>query len=318
MPTPTSPPRDVDVAVVGGGPAGLAAALALGRQRRSVVVVDAGEPRNAPAHAVQAFLTRDGTPPAQLRGLARREVERYGVQLLDEVVTTVHRGTDDHLDVELADGGRIAARALVVTTGLVDELPDVPGLAALWGGDVVHCPYCHGWEVRDRTIGVLHTSPVSLHQAALFRQLSDDVVLLAHTGPTPDPDALAGLRARGVRVVDGEVTALETTAGRLDGVRLADGQQVPLGALVVATRMRARAGLLAGLGLQAQPHPSGMGDHVPSDPTGRTALPGVWVAGNVTDPSLQVIGAAAHGNLVGAMVNADLVVQDTAAARAAA
>ncbi len=312
---PTSTARRVDVCVVGGGPAGLSAALVLARSRRSVLVIDAGEPRNAPASAVHAFLSRDGTPPAELLAAGRAEVSGYGGELESGDVVDVER-TSDGFRVARADGRTVLARRLIVTTGLVDELPEVPGLAERWGRDVVHCPYCHGWEVRDRAIGVLNTSPMSLHQLHLFRQLSERVVLLAHDGPVPDTDEAASLAARDVEVVVGRVVALEVDGDALTGVRLADGGRVPLEVVAVAPRFVARSALLEQLGLDPVELPSGIGLHVPADPTGATSVPGVWVAGNVTDPSAQVVAAAAQGNRVGAVVNADLVTEDVARARA--
>jgi thioredoxin reductase len=174
----------------------------------------------------------------------------------------------------------------------------------------VHCPYCHSWEVRDQVIGVLATSPMALHQAGLFRQLSDHVVVLRHTVGELDADRLAVLGVRGVAVVDGEVVALEVHDDRLAGVRLAGGTVVELEVLAVASRVTVRSELLAGLGIATAEHPSGMGLHVPADPMGRTEVAGVWVAGNVTDPSAQVIMAAAQGNRVGAVINAELVGED--------
>jgi thioredoxin reductase len=301
--------REVDVLVVGGGPAGLSAALVLARSRRSVLVVDGGEPRNAPAEAVHAFLTRDGIAPAAFLELARAEVASYGVAL--HAGRAVAAGREDgRLRVELDDGGVVVARRLLLTTGLVDEIPQIPGLTARWGREVVHCPYCHGWEVRDRHIGVLVTSPMSLHQAGLFHQLSDRVVLLTHTGPPPDPERLATMAARGVEVVEGEVVEVEVDDEALVGVRLADGRRIPLEVLAVAPRFVARSDLLADLGVGLAELPSGTGVHVPADPTGRTDVAGVWVAGNVTDPSAQVIAAAAQGNRTGAVINADLVEED--------
>jgi thioredoxin reductase len=312
-----SPERLVDVCVIGGGPAGLSAALVLARSRRSVLVVDAGEPRNAPAEAMHAFLSRDGMAPAEFLALGRAEVTGYGGEVESGQVVDVE-DIGDRFRIARADGRIVRARRLVLTTGLVDELPDVPGVAERWGRDVVHCPYCHGWEVRDRLIGVLSTSPMSLHQVALFRQLSDRVVVLVHDGPSPDTDQAAQLAARGVEVVEGRVTALEVEDDVLTGVRLVNGRRVALEVLVVAPRFIARSGLLERLGLAPVALPSGTGLHIPADPTGATSVPGVWVAGNVTDPSAQVIAAAAQGNRVGAIVNADLVTEDIALARVGA
>jgi thioredoxin reductase len=301
---------EVDVCVIGGGPAGLSAALVLARSRRSVLVVDADEPRNAPAEAVHAFLSRDGVAPSELLEGGRAEVTRYGGEHRTDRVAGVER-SGAGFTIHLAGGDDVHARRLVVTTGLVDELPDVPGVSERWGRDVVHCPYCHGWEVRDRTIGVLATSAMSLHQAALFRQLSDRIVVLTHTGPRFAADDLAPLSARGVEVVDGTVLELEVHGDALTGVRLAGGRRVALEVLAVAPRFVARSELLVALGLRAVEHPSGTGPHVPADAAGATEVRGVWVAGNVTDPSAQVITAAAQGTRVGAAVNVDLVAEDT-------
>jgi thioredoxin reductase len=216
----------------------------------------------------------------------------------------------------MADGRSVRARRLLVTSGLVDELPDVAGLRERWGRDVLHCPYCHGWEVRDQAVGVLASGPMSVHQALLFRQLTADVTFFSHTLP-PTAEQAEQLAARGITVVDGEVAAVEVADDRLTGVRLWDGRTVRREAVVVATRMVARAGFLDGLGLRAVEHPSGVGDYIPADPTGQTEVPGVWVAGNVTDLTAQVGAAAAGAATAAARINADLVMEETQAAVAA-
>jgi len=307
---------ELDVVVIGGGAAGLSGALMLARARRSVVVVDAGTPRNAPAAGVHGLLGRDGTPPAGLLDRGRAEVRSYGGEIVRGEVETVERD-GDRFAVRVAGGGTLRARRLLVTTGLVDELPVVPGLRERWGRDVVHCPYCHGWEVRDRAIGVLATGPMSVHQALLFRQWSADVTLFTHRAPAPDPEQAERLAARGIAVVTGEVAALEVAGDRLTGVRLADGTVIAREVVAVAPRMVARAGLLESLGLRAVEHPSGAGEHVPADPTGRTEVAGVWVAGNVTDLSAQVGTAAAAAAFAAAQINLELVTEETDAAVAA-
>ena len=305
-----------DVVVTGGGAAGLNGALQLARSRRSVLVVDAGQPRNRPAHAVHGLLGHDGLPPAQLLARGRDEVRGYGGEVVTGAVAAVRGDLDSGFTVALADGRTVRARRLLVTSGLVDELPAIPGLRERWGRDVVHCPYCHGWEVRDQAIGVLASGPRSVHQALLFRQLSDDVVYFRHETALDDAEA-AQLAARGIRVVDGEVSALVIADDRLAGVRLADGSVVPRQAVAVGARMTARAGFLADLGLKPSEHPSGMGVHIPADPAGRTEVPGVWAAGNVTDLFAQVGASAAAGALAGAVINADLVEEEVRRAVAA-
>ncbi|NEK58327.1 NAD(P)/FAD-dependent oxidoreductase [Geodermatophilus sabuli] len=311
---------EYDVVVVGGGAAGLSGALALARARRSVLVVDAGDPRNAPAEQVHNYLGREGTPPAELYAVGRAEVTGYGAELLSGTVTAA-MPEDGGFAVSLADGDTVRARRLLVTTGLTDVLPDVPGLAERWGRDVLHCPYCHGWEARDRAIGVLSTGPLAVHQALMWRQWSDDVTLFRHTGPEPTDEEREQLGARGVSVVDGEVVAVEATGDRLSGLRLADGTRIAREALAVATVMTARSAVLEKLGLEAVEQRMGeavVGTAVPADATGATAVPGVWVAGNIADVSAQVIVAAAAGMRAGAMINADLIAEDTRRAVAAA
>jgi len=304
------------VVVVGGGAAGLSGALMLARARRQVVVIDVGAPRNAPAAGVHGFLARDGISPAELLERGRAEVRRYGGHVVDGEVAAVAR-EDSGFTVALADGRTVRARRLLVATGLVDELPGIAGLRARWGRDVVHCPYCHGWEVRDQAIGVLATGPLAVHQALLFRQWSADITFFSHTTPRPAGEEAEQLAARGIRVVDGEVASLEIAGDRLVGVRLSDGTVVSRQALAVSPRVTARAGVLTALGLQPMAHPLGAGEYVAADATGLTAVPGVWVAGNVTDLSAQVGGAAAAGAVAAAAINADLVAEETRRAVAA-
>jgi thioredoxin reductase/SAM-dependent methyltransferase len=300
-----------DVAVLGGGAAGLSGAVILGRARRSVVVIDAGAPRNAPAEGVHGFLSRDGISPLELVEIGRTEVKRYGGLVLPATAFAA-RPADDGFEVSLDDGRAIAARRLLVTTGLADELPGVTGLAERWGRDVVHCPYCHGWELSDQPVGVLATNTEwAVHQALLFRQLTADVILFQHTAPALTHDQSAQLNAWGISVVTGPVDSLEVTDDRITGLRLADGTVVARSAVVVAPRLTANTKLLTDLGLEATPHPMGIGQSIAADPTGLTNVPGVWVAGNVTDLMAQVVSAAAGGVAAAAAINADLIAEDT-------
>ena len=164
-----------DVVVVGGGPAGLSAALVLGRARRRVAVVDAGAPRNAPAAHMHGYLSRDGLPPAELLAVGRAELTSYGVELIADHVVAADRG----FVIRLGGGRVLTARRLLIATGIRDELPDIPGVRERWGRDLLHCPYCHGWEVRDQPLGVLGTQPAAAEHALLVRQWSADVIFFA-------------------------------------------------------------------------------------------------------------------------------------------
>ena len=307
--------ENYDVAVIGGGAAGLSGAIALARSRRSVLLVDAGYPRNAAAGHVHNFLTRDGTPPADLYSVGRGEFQAYGGTAAHANASRLSRD-GEVFRVELEDRA-VTARRLLVATGSRDELPDIPGLAPRWGTDVLHCPYCHGWEVRDRCIGVLATGPTAMHQALMFRHLGDRVSLLQHTGPALAPGQGEQLAALGVPVVTGTVAEVTAGPAGLTGVRLQDGSQVELDALVVAPVSWARAELLAPLGLlpgEVRVEGYLLGTQIDADANGATSAAGVWVAGNVASVRAQVVSSAAAGLAAGAAINGDLITADAARA----
>jgi thioredoxin reductase len=269
-----------DVVVIGGGAAGLSAALQLTRSRRSVPVLDAGEPRKAPAAGMHGSHSRDGVAPATLLELGRAEVRGYG-QVVEAHVSSASRQGDGF--AVTVDYGRVLnARRLRVTTGLVDELPNVPGVRERRGREAVHCPYCHGWEVRDQAVGVLATGPMAMYQVLLFRQMASDLMLFTHTERGLNEEQVEQLAVRGMQVVEGVLDALEITGDRLTGVRLHDGRVVPRQALVVMPRLAARSHVLADLGLLPTPLSLGIGESiVATNATGLTDIPGLWVAGNV-------------------------------------
>jgi len=284
-----------DVAVIGGGAAGLSAALVLGRARRRVVVIDAGAPRNAPAAHMHGFLSRDGMPPAELLEIARSEIRAYGVELIEDRVVEVQNG------LRLAGGCNLTARRLLLATGAVDVLPEVAGAGERWGRDFLHCPYCHGWEVRDQPIGVLGAAD----HALLLRQWSDDVVYFTHTTDAT-PAERSALASRGIGVVDGIVSRFVVVDDRLDAVELNDGRSIPRAAVFMRPTLRARLDGLEALALDTDED-----GFVRVDPNGRTSVAHVWAAGNVTNPRAQVITAAGEGSAAAIAINADLVEEDT-------
>jgi thioredoxin reductase len=299
-----------EVIVIGGGAAGLSAALVLGRARRHTLVVDAGEPRNTPAAHMQGFLTRDGMPPAEFLAIGREEIKGYGVELVRDRVVEVAPG----FTVTLASGRELQARRLVVATGLKDELPDVPGVAARFGKDVLHCPYCHGWEVRDQAFGVLATTPLSVHQALMVSQWSKDVTLFLHTVAESalSDDDLRRLAAAGVGVVPGEVAELVVTGDRLTAVRLADGTTHAREVVFTAPRAVPQNGLLERLG--AELHETPFGSYPVVDGNWQTTVPGVYAVGNAAGFAEQVINAASAGYRAAATINGELLMSDLDAA----
>ncbi|MEU1592178.1 NAD(P)/FAD-dependent oxidoreductase [Streptomyces sp. NPDC005708] len=299
-----------EVVVVGGGAAGLSAALVLGRARRRTLVVDAGEPRNAPAAHMHGYLSRDGMPPAEFLAVGREEIARYGVELVRDRAVNAVRDADGEFGVTLASGRTVHARRLVVATGLKDELPAVPGVAERFGRDVLHCPYCHGWEVRDLPFGVLASTPMSVHQALMVSQWSKDVTLFLHTvaeDDIPDQD-LRRLAAAGVAVVPGEVAGLEVDDDRLTGVRLADGTAHERSVLFVAPRAVPQTALFEQLGAELSETP--FGTYPVVDERGLTTVPGLWAAGNASGFAEQVVNAASRGYRAGAAINGELLMTD--------
>lgn len=312
-----------DIIIVGGGAAGISAALVLGRARRSVAVIDAGHPRNSPAAHMHGFLGSDGLPPAELLDRGRTEITGYGVKQVAGIVASITpadatSGASHPLAarhrflVALSDGNTLETRAVLVTTGLRDELPHLPGLRERWGRDVLHCPYCHGFEVRDQPLGILMGDSIALEEslahAHLIRQWSNDVVLFS-SGAALTVEQREGLVTRSIRIVEEPVLGLVVDDDQLTGVMVGSGQVVPRAALFVRPRFIPNDALLLDLGCA-------VGDHgwVQVDSIGATTVPGVWAAGNAVNPRAQVITAAGEGSAAAIAINNSLVEDDLTAA----
>lgn len=297
--------NDFDVVVIGGGAAGLSAALVLSRARRGVLVVDGGAPRNAPAAHMHGFLSRDGFPPAELLAAGRDEVTGCGGKIVTGTVTEVLPNEGSGFWVLLSDGQRISTRRLLVATGLRDELPEVPGLTDRWARDVLHCPYCHGYEVRDQRLAVIGSaSPEAVKYAQIVRQWADDVVFFVppETLSADDRDQLV---ARAIGIVEGAVSRIVVEDDRLCGVEVDGERVIARDAVFVPPRFVPNNHLVVALGCQLDD-----AGWVVADRTGRTSVAGVWVAGNVANPRAQVITAAGEGSAAAIAINADLVDED--------
>jgi thioredoxin reductase len=253
---------------------------------------------------MHGYLSRDGLPPGELLALGRNEVKSYGGEIVTGTVTDLAADDRSGFWVLLTDGQQISARRLLVTTGVRDELPDIAGLRDRWARDVLHCPYCHGHEVRDRQLGVLGGTPGALRYAQIVRQWTSDLVYF-----TP-PDTITAaertqLAARAIGVVEGTIDQLVIEHDQLRGVQMNYGRVVPRDALFVPPRFIPNNHLLVGLGCDVDDD-----GWVTVDNTGRTSVPGVWAAGNVVDPRAQVITAAGAGSAAAIALNADLVDDD--------
>jgi thioredoxin reductase len=303
-----------DVLIIGAGAAGLSAGLVLARAQADVLIVDAGQPRNAPAEHMHGFVSRDGMPPRDFLAAGRAEVASYGGRFVRAAVTTIARSAEGAFRVTFGDGMIATSRALLVATGLVDELPDIPGVAERWGTLVHHCPYCHGHEVRQQRIAVIggFQREMSMKQAGLLRRYSDRVTFIAN-GIELSPHELHRLTAFGVAVVDGTVAQLLGAPGALEAVELSDGRTVECDAAFIAPHQAPHDALLKSLGCEANPD-TGL---VVADGFGQTSVPGVWAAGNVVTPTAQVITAAGAGSATAIAINGWLLQQDLDAASAA-
>ena len=307
-----------DCIVVGAGAAGLSAALVLGRARRQTLVVDAGAQSNLPAHGIGGLLGHDARAPAEFYAAGRGELDAYPTVELrsGEVVGGERR--DGAFALELADGSREVARRVLLATGMEYRFPDLPGIAERWGRSVFHCPFCHGWEVRDRRLGVLDRGAAGTHRALLLRAWSDDVTLLAGGPAELEPGDAERLRAAGVAVDERAVAALHGPGSTLTAVAFADGSERACDGLLVPVTLHQRSGLAEQLGAAAREPEPVVADGLEVDATFATTAPGVFAAGDVSAPMPAVATAVASGHSAAAMVVQSLVAEGLAVAPAGA
>lgn len=293
-----------DAIVVGGSYAGLSAAMQLARARRRVLVIDAGLPRNRFAAAAHGFFGQDGKPPFAILDEATRQLCAYPTVELVRGEASSAREDDGGFAVTLSGDREERAAHLILATGVRDELPPIPGMQERWGVTVLHCPYCHGYEVRDQRLGVLATHPLSVHQATL----------IPDWGPTtfftqgivePDDEEAARLAARGVRIERTPVVELLGETPALDAVRLSDGRVVPLAALFTAPRTHLASPLGEELGCAVDEGP--LGPFLRVDDVKQTTVPGVYAAGDATSPMSNATFASASGVLAGLSVHRSLM-----------
>ena len=300
--------NEYEVVVVGGGAAGLSAAVMLGRARRSVLVIDEQQPRNRFAPHMHGLLSRDGMSPLELLEHGRADARKYGVDFVDGTVTSIEQAEGGFL---VSGPDDVIARRVIVATGLVDVLPEIPGVAALWGTGTVVCPYCDGWEVRDQPLGVIATSPMSRNQAHLLRQWTADLTVFGGKEAGISETELAGMEARGITLappaieVAGSTGAIRitTTAGEHEVARV-----------FVGARPRPTDGLLTALGCATVDTPAG--PFVSTDSSGETSIPGVWAIGNVADVKALVPIALGAGTYAATQINISLLEEEIARASA--
>jgi thioredoxin reductase len=300
-----------DAVVVGGSWAGLSAAMQLARARRRVLVVDTGQPRNRFAHASHGFLGQDGRSPAQILDAARSQVLAYPtVEFRNDEATDAVSGAgtpNGRFEVALASGAMARTRRIVLATGVADELPEIPGLEERWGKTVLHCPYCHGYEVAGGRLGILATDESSIHRALLLPDWSEDVTLLTNGTVEPTPDQCEALTRRGVRIDARTVLEVVGPGSALAGVRLrgAEGDELlPLDALFISTRTRMATPLAERVGCAFDDGP--FGPVIRTDAKKETTVPGVYAAGDAARVPHNATWASADGVTAGIFAHQSL------------
>ena len=309
-----------DVVIIGGGSAGLSAAFMLGRARRRVQIVDGAQPRNRFAAHMHGVIGRDGYSPLEFLAEGRAELEAYGVVVRTGLATAVEPITGEEtgtgFTVTTDDGTTVTTRRVLVATGIRDELPAIDGLTEQWGRGVVVCPYCDGWESRDRSIGVIATGEMGVHQAQMLRQWTPDVTYFTQGTFPPSDDDRRGLVARGIRIDERPIARVVSDGDDLRAVELSDGESVTVDRIFTGPRFVPLDGVLVALGAETTEM---MGTNwTTTDAMGQTSIPGIWAAGNLASPAGgSVTVAMGLGTTAGASINANLMAEDIAIAVAA-
>jgi thioredoxin reductase len=292
-----------DVVIVGGGPAGLSAALNLGRARKRTLLCDSGPRRNAAAEQIHGFVTQDGRPPAEFRRIGREQLALYpNVEARDVQVEEI-RGERGVFEVRLATGDTLQARRIILCTGMLDELPDIEGFRALWGRSIFQCPYCHGWEVQNLSLGFLAPSVEALEFALLLRGWSNTVVVLTDARFTVSAETQTRLSDAGIPLEQRRMTQLAAKDGRLDRVHFESGAPLRLEVLFARPPQR-QTPIVQSLDLVLD-----SAGYVRVDEQRCTSIPGIYAGGDLIAPMQSATFAAATGVHAAAMLNHELTTE---------
>ncbi len=297
----------LDVIIVGGSVAGLSAALVLGRARRTVVMLDSQQPRNAQSPGVHNFLSRDGILPAELRQIGRDQLKPYPSVEVRFATAEHAQAIDGGFVVKLDDGSELRSRKLLIASGVIDELPLIEGMAELWGSSVFHCPYCHGWEVRDQPLAVLVSDADRLfHVATLLQNWSSDLVVCTNGEAQLSPEQRQILAKLNLPIREDRLVGIEQANGQLTHLIFDQGEPLARSGLLIGVPQRQRSQLPAQLGCEVSDNPQ-MPNLIKVQMLGQTSVPGVYAAGDATAGMQQAINAAAGGAMAGAGINHELI-----------
>ena len=285
-----------DVIIIGGSFAGLTAALHLVRARRTVTILDTAKPRNRFAAAAHNVLGYDGVSPLIIREKALTDVLAYPTATHLQAEAVGIGGAPDDFVVRTADGASLNARRVILAYGVADQFPDIPGFAECWGKTVIHCPYCHGYEVAGRPLGILYSSPASLHAPVLLRDWTDDLTLFSNGLDLPDGEE-AKIKARGNKVLEGRVASFLHTDGQLSAVRMESGREIPLGAMLAHPMVKPSSRLHEDIGAETKEFV--LGQYLAVDDQMQTTVPGIFAAGDLAGPRHSVNNAVYDGTIAG-------------------
>jgi thioredoxin reductase len=294
-----------DVIIVGGSFAGLAAGMSLGRSMRKVLIIDAGEPCNRFTPHTHNFITHDGEPPAQIAEAARKQVLQYDTVRLLRGKVTHALPLAQGFEVKTESGEQFVTRKLLFTTGLKDIMPDIAGFAECWGKTVIHCPYCHGYEVKGKRTGVMANGTMGFDYTRLISNLTPDLTLFTQGPADLTPEQRQRMGARNIQIIETPITAVEHQHGSIHHVLLADGARVELSALYARPKNEQHCTLPQQLGCEIAE-----GALLKIDMFQRTTVPGVYAAGDNSLMGRSVAGCVAAGTFAGASINRDLVDED--------
>lgn len=290
-----------DVIIIGGSYAGLSAAMALGRSLRNVLIIDSGNPCNKQTPHSHNLLTQDGQTPSAIATLAKEQVLRYKTVRFHQGLATEAIATGAGFAISTATGDHFVAKKILLATGLTDLLPAIPGFAACWGISILHCPYCHGYEIRDRQLGLLANGEMAVHMIKLLHNLSKKLILFTNGSSSLTAEQTQQLQQNNIPLVEDEVESIAHTNGILDRLQLKNGSATKIDALFARVGFKQHSDIAAQLGcvLTAQ-------GYLQVDEFGKTTVPGVYAAGDNVSPRRALSVAISTGNMAGAAINGEL------------